>query len=373
MQCILKVPYVDLAGQNAPIRGELLSAVERVLQSGQFILGEEVSTFEQRFAQLCGTKYAVGVHSGTDALILALRALRIGPGDEVITVPNAYISAASCVVCVGARPVFVDVRDDYNLDPSLLERAITRRTKAILPVHLTGRAADMVSIVAVAKKHRLAVVEDCAQAVSAEINGRKVGSFGNIGCFSLHPLKTLNACGDGGVLVTDDPQIYENVMILRNNGFRSQYECVVFSSNSRLDSVQAAMLNAKMRYLEEWTEGRRANARVYQKELSGLSRIQLPVDKPGERAVYHTFVIQADRRDELREFLSERGIGTKIHYPIPVHLQVAAKGLGYKKGDFPITERQAERILSLPVYSGLEPDQLAHVGECIREFFKEQK
>lgn len=372
MQCIVKVPYVDLAAQNAPIKDKLLSAVGHVLDRGHFILGEEVTEFEEHFARLCGANFAIGVHSGTDALILAFKALNIGPGDEVITVPNAYISAVSSIVYVGARPVFVDVGDDYNMDPTLIERAITSRTKAILPVHLTGRPADMTAISIIAQKHQLSVVEDCAQAVTAAINGKKVGSFGKIGCFSLHPLKTLNACGDGGVVVTDDPQICERIKILRNNGFHSQYECAVFSNNSRLDSLQAAMLLVKMEYLEEWTKKRRKNAQYYQNALRNIPQVQIPQDKPGECAVYHTFVIQADQRDELQKFLTDRGIGTKIHYPIAIHLQEAAKDLGHKEGDFPVTEKQVKHILSLPVHSDLNQEQLEYVVNSIQEFYEEK-
>lgn len=366
----MKIPYVNLADQHTAIKSELLSAVDAVFSSGQFILGERVREFERRFAELCGVKYTLGVGSGTDALILALQALEIGPGDEVITVANSFVATASCIACVGARPVFVDVRDDYNMDPSLIERAITPRTRALLPVHLTGRPADMQPIMDIAQAHGLAVVEDCAQAVSAEYRGRKVGSFGKIGCFSLHPLKNLNACGDGGMLTTDDEELHKTLQILRVNGLCTRDDCVAWSGNSRLDTLQAALLLVKLNYLDEWTEKRRENARFYQQHLADLPQVQFPIDRPYEKSVYHTFVIQTDQRDDLARFLREQGVDTRIHYPIPIHLQPAAEQLGCKEGSLPVTERQAKRVLSLPVYPELRPEQLGYVVDCIHDFCK---
>ncbi len=361
---------MNIAGQHTSIKEELLEAIAGVIDRGQFILGEEVNAFEQRFAELCGVRFAVGVNSGTDAMILALRALRIGPEDEVITVPNSFVASTSCIMLVGARPVFVDVREDYNMDPAQLEQAITSKTKAFLPVHLTGRPADMDPILEVAKTHGLHVVEDCAQAVLAEYRGRRVGSLGTIGCFSLHPLKTLNACGDGGVLTTSDEGLYEQLKILRNIGLRTRDDCVVWSGNSRLDTLQAAILLVKLKYLDTWTEKRRANAAFYQKALAGVPGLQVPTDRPFEKAVYHTFVIQAERRDELKQRLAENGVGTAIHYPIPIHLHKAAEGLGHELGSFPVTERQAKRILSLPVYPELQTEELEYVVQTIREFYQ---
>ena len=253
----LKIPYVNLAAQHAGLKVELLEAVEAVLEKGNFILGEEVSQFEKRFSELCGVPYAVGVNSGTDALILALRVLGVGEGDEVITVPNSFVATAACIRLVDARPVFVDVRNDYNMDPERLERAVNRRTKAIIPVHLTGRPADMDPILALAGRKGIPVVEDAAQAVLAEYRGRRVGSFGTLGCFSMHPLKTLNACGDGGVLTTSDSRIYEELKVLRNLGLKDRNQCLRWSGNSRLDTIQAAMLLVKLKYLETWTGKRR--------------------------------------------------------------------------------------------------------------------
>ena len=364
-----KVPFVNLVGQHRELKEELLEAIGRVLDRGQFILGEEVEEFERKFSELCGVRFALGVNSGTDALIFALRVLGIGEGDEVITVPNSFVATTGAIFLVGARPVFVDVGEDYNLDPRFLERAVTSRTRAILPVHLTGRATDMDPILEVAKRHRLAVIEDAAQAVMAEYRGKRVGSLGTIGCFSLHPLKTLNACGDGGVLTTQDETLYEKLKLLRNLGLLTRDQCVVWSNQSRLDSLQAAVLLVKLKYLSDWTEKRRENAQFYQRELAGARGLKVPADRPHERAVYHTFVVQAERRDELKRFLAEQGIETAIHYPLPIHLQDAAKGLGYRRGSFPVAERQAERILSLPVYPELTQDQKDWVVTNLRKFY----
>ena len=365
-----KIPYVNIAAQHAPVKAELSRAVAGVIDHGMFILGPEVDEFEKRFAELCGVRYAVGVNSGTDALILALRALGIGPGDEVITVPNSFVASTSCIMLVGARPVLVDVREDYNMDPAQLEQAVTSKTKAILPVHLTGRPADMDPILEVARTHGLHVVEDCAQAVLAEYRGQRVGSFGTIGCFSLHPLKTLNACGDGGVLTTNDEGLDEQLKILRNIGLRTRDGCVIWSGNSRLDTLQAAIVLVKMKYLDAWTEKRRANAAFYQRALAGVPGLQVPNDRSFEKAVYHTFVIQAERRDELKQHLADNGVGTAIHYPVPIHLHKAAEGLGYGPGSFPVTERQAKRILSLPVYPELRTEELEYVVQTIRKFYE---
>jgi dTDP-4-amino-4,6-dideoxygalactose transaminase len=360
---------VNLALQHAPIKERLLAAVGDVIDHSQFILGREVAEFERRFAKLCGVDYAVGVNSGTDALILALKALGVGTGDEVITAPNSFVASTSCIELLGARPVFVDVGEDYNIEPCQIERAITARTRAILPVHLTGRPADMDPIMEIARRHDLRVVEDCAQAVCAEYQGQRVGSFGDVGCFSLHPLKTLNACGDGGVLTTNNAALYEDLKVLRNHGLRTRNNCVVWGYNSRLDTVQAAMLLVKLDYLDEWTERRRANACAYQRLLGELPQIQLPIDRPWERAVYHTFMIQVDCRNDLQDYLDLKGVGTAVHYPTPIHLQEAASGLGYGLGSFPVAERQAERSLSLPVYPELQLHELEYIADCVRAFY----
>jgi len=365
-----KIPYVDVAGQHAALKVELREAFERVLAHGHFILGEEVEEFERRFAELCQAPFAIGVNSGTDALILSLRALGIGRGDEVITAPNSFVASAGCVALVGAKPVFVDVRDDYNIDAGLLESAITPRTRAVIPVHLTGRPADMDPILDVARRHCLHVVEDAAQAVTAEYKGRRVGSFGDTGCFSLHPLKTLNACGDGGVVVTHSRELFERIQLMRNLGLRTRENAALWSSNSRLDTLQASLLLVKLKYLDEWTERRRAHARFYQQRLKGIPQVRAPEDTTHERAVYHTFVIQAERRDELKAYLADQGIGTAVHYAIPIHLQEAASDLGYRRDDFPVAERQAGRILSLPVYPELRNEELQRVADTIQAYYR---
>jgi dTDP-4-amino-4,6-dideoxygalactose transaminase len=366
-----KVPYVDLASQHLRIKEELINAFSSVLDHGKFILGDEVREIEQKISDLCGTQYSVGINSGTDALIFALRALEIGPGDEVITVPNSFVASTSCIKIQGASPIFVDVGDDYNINPDLIEPAITKKTKAILLVHLTGRPANMDPVMEIAKKYNLFVIEDCAQAISAEYKNKKVGSIGDIGCFSFHPLKTLNACGDAGMLTTNKQDLAEKFRLMRNIGKKTRDDSVIWSGNSRLDTLQAAFLLVKMRYLETWTEKRRANARFYQEKLKDLKQVQVPLDKPYEKAVYHTFVIQADNRDGLRSFLEEQGIGSNVHYPVPIHLQEAAKDMGYTKGKFPITESQASRILSLPVYPELTEADLQYVVDSIHKYYQE--
>jgi len=364
----LRVPYVNLALQQQAIQADLLSAVARVLESGCYILGPEVEAFEQEFAAYCHAKYAVGVDNGTSALMLVMRALGIGLGDEVITAPNSFLASASSIALVGARPVFVDVRDDFNIDPARLEDAITPRTRAIMPVHLTGRPADMTPILDFAARRGLHVLEDAAQAVGAEYHGRRVGSFGATGCFSLHPVKNLSAIGDGGMITTNDEALADKLKIMRNHGLRNRDECGLWSPNCRLDPLQAALLRVKIGHLEQWTAARRAHAAFYRQALREV--VEVPEERPHERAVYHTFIIQAERRDQLQRFLLERGIETKVHYPIPIHLQPAAAGLGYGPGSFPIAERQVGRILSLPVYPELTEAQRQRVVDAIVEFYR---
>jgi len=366
----LPVPYVDLVAQHRPLRAELLDAVDQVLAHGQFILGPEVGAVEAAVAALAGVREAVAVNSGTDALILALRVLGIGHGDEVITAPNSFVASASAIAQVGARPVFVDVCEDYTLDAALLKTALTGRTRAILPVHLTGCPADMDPIVAFAREHGLFVIEDCAQAIGSSYKGRSVGGLGDLGCFSFHPLKTLNACGDGGAITSNDPDRAVRLRELRNLGLVSRGQSATWSGNSRLDTVQAGMLLVKLRYFDSWTTGRRENAAFYRRALANLPQVQLPLEPPDRQAVYHTFIIQAERRDALKEHLGTCGVGTAIHYPIPIHLQPCAAALAYRPGDCPQSERMADRILSLPVYPELRLEQLEHVATCIHRFYE---
>lgn len=368
----MTVPYINLALQHQNIKDELLSAVEKVLVSGQFILGEEVKKFEESLAKIAGAKYAIGVDNGTDALVLALKALGISKGDEVITAPNSFLASASCIDLVGAKIVFADVRDDFNLDPEKVEKAITKKTKAVIAVHLTGRPADMDALQKICKKKKVHLIEDCAQAVSAECNGQRVGSFGIINIFSLHPLKNLSAAGDGGVITTNNDKLYSWLSRARNHGLKNRDECDFWSMNSRLDNLQAAILNVKLNYFEQWTERRRKIASIYYSRLKHLDLI-LPHDKPNEKAVYHTFIIQAKFRDELQKFLSENGIDTKVHYPIPIHFQKSAKSLKYKKGSFPVTEQQVKTILSLPVYPELSDEQVNYTCDKILEFYYQKR
>ena len=361
------VKYVNFPIQYEKVKIESLKAIKNVFESGNFVLGSEVEKFEKNFAKYCGTNYALGVGNGTDALFMTIKALEIGNGDEIITVPNSFIATAGAIVATGAKPVFVDADDDYNLNPRLIEDAVTKRTKAILPVHLTGRPASLDKILEIADKKKLYLIEDAAQAIGAKYNGQKVGSFGIAGCFSLHPLKNLNAYGDGGVIITKDLQLYERLKKMRNHGFKNRNECDFFAFNSRLDELQAAILNVKFKYLDKWTKRKREIAAFYQKKLSDI--VKVPFDKSNENAVYHTFIIQADKRNQLQKFLLKKGIETKIHYPIPIHLQKAAKSLGYKKGDFPKAEEQAEKILSLPIYPELKEEQLEFIVNEIRNFY----
>jgi dTDP-4-amino-4,6-dideoxygalactose transaminase len=366
----LNIPYVDVGRQHRAIKNELLQAIAQVLEEGKFVLGPQVGHFECDFSGLVNVAYSIGVNSGTDAMILALRSLGVGPGDEVLTAVNSFVSSASAIALVGAKPVLVDVRNDYNIDPSHAESLINRKTKAIVPVHLTGRPAPMDEVMGLALKHNLFVIEDAAQAVCARYRGQPVGSFGHANAFSLHPLKTLNACGDGGVLTTNSLDIFEKVRELRNLGLRSRENCVEWSSNSRLDTIQAAMLLVKLKHLPHWTERRRENAALYRQMLQGLGEVVLPDDPSHIYSVYHTFVVQVERREALRQFLAKRGIGTQIHYPMPIHLQDCALELGYRLGDFPVAEKQAARILSLPIYPELGNEELQKVADAIRAFYR---
>ncbi len=363
----MKVPYVDFRTQYAAQRRPLLAALDRVLTGGEYILGREVAAFEAELARLCGVRHAVGVANGTDALVLTLKALGIGPGDEVITAPNSFVASASCIALAGARPVFVDVGPDGLMDPALLAGALTRRAKAVIPVHLTGKVCDMDPIRRFARKHGLIVVEDAAQAVGAEYRGRRAGSLGRAGCFSFHPLKNLNAAGDAGAVVTDDGRLAEELRLLRNHGLKSRDEVLCWGFNSRLDPLQAAVLRLRLKALPGIIARRRRNAALYRKGLAGV--VGLPPEDQDSRQTYHLFMIQCERRDELQAFLARRGVGTAVHYPTPIHLQPCCRGLGYRRGDFPETERQARRILSLPVHQGLTRTQIACVVRRIREFY----
>ncbi len=363
----MKVPYLGLQAQHAELKAEILAAVGEVLERGDFILGEAVGRLEKELAAYCGTAHAIGLNSGTDALFLVMRAWGIGPGDEVITTSNSFLASASTIVATGARPVFVDVTDKYTMDPKLLAAAITPRTRAIMPVHLTGRIADMDPIMAIAKARGLRVVEDAAQAIGAVYRGTRAGAFGDAGCFSLHPLKTLNACGDGGFVTTNDPELDRRLRELRNIGLRNRNESDVWGCNSRLDSIQAAIVGVKLPHVDAWVAARRRHAQFYTERLGDV--VGVPREQAHEHAAYHTYVIVAERREELVRFLDARGIETKIHYPIPIHRQQAAAALGYGPGSLPVTERLADRILTLPVHQYLTNEALCYVVAAIRAFY----
>jgi len=363
----IRIPYVNLQKQWIEERDDLLPIIDKVLESAQFVGGDELDKFEENIAKLCGTKYACGLNSGTDALMLALALSGIGKGDEVITPPNSFIASTAAIVHIGATPIFVDVLPDQNIDPSKIEAAITKNTKAIMPVHLTGRMCDMDPIIDIANTYGLKVIEDSAQSIGSKYKGRLSGSIGDVGCFSTHPLKNLNACGDGGFLTTNDEIIYNKSRLYRNHGMANRNIVHHFGSVTRMDNLQASILNYRLDKLETVTHKRRVNAKAY---IDGINNRDLfiPEEKNSEYNVYHTFVVQSKYRDELKEYLSKKEIDTAIHYPIPIHLQPAAKELGYKVGDFPVTEKQAKEILTLPVNQYLERIDLERIISVINQF-----
>lgn len=356
-----KIPYVNLAAQWEHERDVLLPIIDKVLGSGQYIGGQYVEEFEEKSASLCQAKHCVALNSGTDALVFGLVALGVRPGDEVITPPNSFIASTAAIVHIGAKPVFADVLPDQNIDPKMVEAAISPRTKAIMPVHLTGRMARMDQIKAIADRYGIPIIEDAAQAIGSRYHELPSGKWGQVGCFSTHPLKNLNACGDGGFLVTDDDAIASQVRLLRNHGLVDRNTVGRFGYVSRMDALQAAVLSFRMGRLEEVTIKRQQHAALY-RQILDPSKAFVPADQPSEFNVYHTFVIQVNQRDDLRNSLQEVGVETSIHYPIPIHLQPAAKGLGYVAGDFPATERQAGRILTLPIHQYLTTDEVVEIA-----------
>lgn len=367
-----QVPFVDLTAQYADIQHDVDEAIQRVLRKGDFILGQDVELFETEFATYCEAGHAVGVDSGTSALELILRAYAIGAGDEVITVANTFIASALAIVATGAKPVLVDVDPvTFNLDVAQLEAAITPRTRAVLPVHLYGQPAPMQPILATARRHGLVVVEDACQAHGARYQGRRAGALADAAAFSFYPAKNLGAYGDGGMVVTDDAQIAQTVRMLRNYGQRRKYYHETIGFNRRLDTLQAAVLRVKLRHLDAWNEARRGHARLYNTLLAG-SGVDLPVEAEGVQPVYHLYVIRSERRDALQAHLTGRGIATGIHYPLPLHQQQAFRALGYRQGDFPVTEFCAARILSLPMYPELSRAMVETTASAIREFTAER-
>jgi len=363
-----QVPFVDLAAQYRTIEGEINEATSRVIRQTDFILGREVSLFEEEFAAFCEAKYAVGVDSGTSALELALRAFDIGPGDEVITAANSFIASALAISHVGATPILVDVDPStYTVDVSDVERAITPRTKAVIPVHLYGHPADMDPIRQLANKHGLVIIEDACQAHGTRYKGKRSGSLGNAAAFSFYPGKNLGAYGDGGMVVTNDLGVARRLEMLRNYGQKEKYQHLFRGYNRRLDTLQAAVLRVKLKYLEEWNVARRRNAALYRKFLDGCN-VLLPSEVGGAESVWHLYVIRTLQRDALKEHLISRGINASIHYPIPIHLQAAYRDLGHKRGDFQVTESCAQQVLSLPMYAEITQDQIEFVAKTIRDF-----
>ncbi|MCY7276911.1 MAG: DegT/DnrJ/EryC1/StrS family aminotransferase [Phormidesmis sp. CAN_BIN44] len=361
------IPFLDLKAQYLSIKDEIDTAVIKVLESAQFILGSEVAALEEEFAEYCSAEHGIAVNTGTSALHLALVAAGIGPGDEVITVPFTFIATVAAIVYTGAKPVFVDIDPaSYTIDVTQIEAAVTERTKAILPVHLYGQAADMDPILEIAQRHNLIVIEDAAQAHRAEYKGRRVGSIGDIGCFSFYPGKNLGAYGEGGMVTTNNAEFDSTIRMLRDWGQERRYNHVLKGYNYRMDGIQGAILRIKLRYLDQWTEARRAHATQYDQLLKD-STVKTPVVMPYSHHVYHIYAVRAGDRTALQQKLSEQGIQTGIHYPIPVHLQPAYSDLGYQPGAFPYSESAAKEVLSLPMYPELTSQQVEIVSNVISE------
>lgn len=378
----MQVPLLDLKQQYKTIRGEILEAAREVFESQYFILGPKVASLEKEIAQYCSSAHAVGVSSGTDALLISLMAADIGSQDTVITSPYTFFATAGSVARCGARPVFVDIDPQtYNISPDLLEGTIKSMTrtelsklKAVIPVHLYGQCADMAPILQICEKHNLLVIEDAAQAIGAEYDGKRAGSMGDFGCFSFFPSKNLGAFGDGGMVTTNSEEFHAKLLKLRVHGSHPKYYHQLVGGNFRLDAFQAAVVSVKLKYLDRWTEARRENAQNYRSlfEAAGLAdRVQLPAEKE-TRHIYNQFVIRVkEKRDDLRRFLSDAGIGTEVYYPVPLHLQECFSDLGCKKGDFPAAEHAALHTLALPIYPELSNDQMVYVVEMIKAYFLE--
>jgi dTDP-4-amino-4,6-dideoxygalactose transaminase len=367
------VPPLDLTRQYASIESDISAAVLQVLASGQYINGPVVSSFAEQFSQYVGTSECVTCNSGTDALYLALRSLNIGPGDEVITSPFTFIATAEAISAVGATPVFIDIElATFNFDPNQIESAITERTKAILPVHIFGQPVDMDAVMAVAQLHNLPVIEDCAQATGAQWQGQKVGSIGRVGCFSFFPTKNLGGCGDGGALTTNDPEIAATASLIRDHGSKVRYCHEAIGINSRLDAVQAAILQVKLQHLAQWNAQRQAVAERYQQLLEPVAGLRVPSAIAAGQGVWNQYTIlleglNADQRDQLRAQMQAQGIATMVYYPIPLHLQPVYKDLGYRLGDLPNTEQAAQQVLSLPMFPELTAEQQTQVAYALKD------
>ena len=365
----LKINHNYLAEQFAD-HDVILQKIKAVVQRGDFTLGRPVDAFEERFCNVTQTEYAIGVGSGTDALFLSLKALGVEPGDEVITTPFTFYATIGAIVTAGAKPVFADIGRDFNLDPNQIESKITPKTKAILPVHWSGKPCHMDDINAIAKRHGLFVVEDACHAIQATYKGRPAGSLGDIGCFSFHPLKNLNIWGDGGIITTSSREIADRLKLMRNHGLKNRDECEIFSYNSRLDTIQAVVADHLLDKLPHITASRQRNASYLDHYLREIPGVFVPHREPHIKAVYHLYSVQCEDRDELQSFLIENGVDAKVHYPIPMHLQPAAKNLGHRRGDFPMAERTCETTLSLPVHEFIQEPALEKMVSLIQEFYR---
>ncbi|MBI9031529.1 DegT/DnrJ/EryC1/StrS family aminotransferase [bacterium] len=366
----MKVQLLDLHAQYENIMSEIKEEMDKVFANHNYILGNQVKDFENTMQDYLEVNHAIACASGTDALVLALRALQVGPGDEVITTPFTFFATAGSIARVGAVPVFVDVDEDtFNINPDLIEAAITDKTKAIIPVHLFGQPAEMDKIMEIAKRHHLKVIEDNAQGIGSKYAGKYSGSIGDIGTLSFFPSKNLGCMGDGGMCITQDEQLGKDLVQLRKHGENPQYFHKWVGYNSRLDTLQAAVLNVKIKYLEGWSDGRRKNAKLYYEKLADIKEIKLPVIHEKATTVYNQFTLQAERRDELMAFLKENQIGCAIYYPKPLHIQECFENLGYKEGDLPIAEKLAKKAVSIPIYTELPEEHQLFVIEKIREFY----
>jgi dTDP-4-amino-4,6-dideoxygalactose transaminase len=366
----MQIPLVDLKAQYLNIRQEIDTAIKEVFDNTAFILGEKVEDFEKKFADLCGTKYCVGVNSGTSALRIALLALGVKPGDEIITTPFTFIATTEAISHIGAIPVFVDIDDKtFTIDPKKIEEKITGKTKAIIPVHLFGQCADMDPILEIARKHNIRVIEDAAQAHNASYKGKKAGSMGFASCFSFYPGKNLGAYGEAGAICTNDEEFAKKSILLRQHGEIKRYYHDIIGDNCRMEGIQGAVLGVKIKYIEEWNEKRRSNAKKYN-ELLEKFNLTCPFEAGYAKHIYHLYTIRIENRDELRDFLGEKGISTGIHYPIPIHLQKAYESLGLKEGSFPVSEKVANEILSLPMFPELTEEQIQYIASSIREFLE---
>jgi dTDP-4-amino-4,6-dideoxygalactose transaminase len=374
MEFVVNVPLLDLKAQYRIIKSEVLSAIEAVCEEQGFVLGPRVSAFEEVIARYVGSRYAIGCASGSDALLLSLMAMGVKAGDEVITVPFTFFATAGAVSRLGAKPVFVDIQaDTFNIDPDHIERAITPRTKAIIPVHLFGQCADMTAINEIAQRKNVRVIEDACQAIGAAQGGKRAGVLGDTGCLSFFPTKNLGGFGDGGLITTNHQALADSMAMLRVHGSQVRYLHEAVGINSRLDALQAAILQIKLKYLDQWTEGRRQNAERYQQlfaRTKHADRVALPLTRHGNFHVYNQFTVRAPKRDELRAFLKEKGVGTEVYYPLPMHLQNCYRDLGYQKGSFPLSEQAAEEVMSLPIYPELAEAQQAYVVDMIAEFYR---